>query len=181
MNLLKFISRHASAFVILTAIVSFLFPALFGWVRGNVSSLILGFIMLTMGLTLSANDFKVLIHRPQDIGIGAVAQFTETASTQNLVLLRQCSVSAVLVHEVVHTLRVEEVLNLLAILLLPFAVSTAPFIIQRDVHGHTPRVVTEIVAAVAATSPTLHLAAVKLAHVRIQTSLLVDGLVEELA
>ncbi|MBP5681922.1 MAG: bile acid:sodium symporter family protein [Bacteroidales bacterium] len=76
MKLLLFLSRHASAFVILTAIVSFLFPVVFGWVRGNVSSLILGFIMLTMGLTLSTNDFKVLIHRPQDIGIGAVAQFT---------------------------------------------------------------------------------------------------------
>ena len=62
MNLLKFISRHASAFVILTAIVSFLFPVVFAWVRGNVSSLILGFIMLTMGLTLSTNDFKVFIN-----------------------------------------------------------------------------------------------------------------------
>ena len=76
MKLLLFLSRHASAFVILTAVVSFLFPVVFAWVRGSVSSLILGFIMLTMGLTLSTNDFKVLIHRPQDIGIGAVAQFT---------------------------------------------------------------------------------------------------------
>jgi BASS family bile acid:Na+ symporter len=76
MKILLFISRNASVFVISTAIISFLFPTLFGWVRGNVSSLILGFIMLTMGLTLSTNDFKVLIRRPQDIGIGAVAQFT---------------------------------------------------------------------------------------------------------
>ena len=32
--------------------------------------------MLTMGLTLSTEDFKILIGRPQDILIGAVAQFT---------------------------------------------------------------------------------------------------------
>ena len=76
MKLLLFISRHASAFVIVSAIIAFLFPMLFGWVRNNVSSLILGFIMLTMGLTLSTEDFKILIRRPQDILIGAVAQFT---------------------------------------------------------------------------------------------------------
>ena len=76
MKLLLFINRHASAFVIVSAIIAFLFPMLFGWVRNNVSSLILGFIMLTMGLTLSTEDFKILIGRPQDILIGAVAQFT---------------------------------------------------------------------------------------------------------
>lgn len=76
MKLLQLISRHASLFVIITAIISFIFPSMFAWVRGNVASVILGFIMLTMGLTLSGNDFKVLIHRPQDIIIGAVAQFT---------------------------------------------------------------------------------------------------------
>jgi len=76
MKILLFISRHASAFVIVSAIVAFQFHTLFGWVRDNVSSLILGFIMLTMGLTLSTEDFKILIRRPQDILIGAVAQFT---------------------------------------------------------------------------------------------------------
>ena len=76
MKLLAFISRHASVIVIATAVLSFLSPTVFSWVRGNVSSVILGFIMLTMGLTLSADDFKVLLKRPQDIAIGAVAQFT---------------------------------------------------------------------------------------------------------
>jgi BASS family bile acid:Na+ symporter len=76
MKLLAFISRHASIIVIATAVLSFLLPTVFSWVRGNVSSVILGFIMLTMGLTLSAEDFKVLLKRPQDIAIGAVAQFT---------------------------------------------------------------------------------------------------------
>ncbi len=76
MKILQLISRHASVVVILTAILSFIFPTIFAWVRDNIASLILGFIMLTMGLTLSANDFKVLIRRPQDIVIGAIAQFT---------------------------------------------------------------------------------------------------------
>lgn len=76
MKLLLFISRNASKIVIATAVLSFLLPTMFSWVRGNISSVILGFIMLTMGLTLSTDDFKILLKRPQDIAIGAVAQFT---------------------------------------------------------------------------------------------------------
>ncbi len=76
MKQLLFISRNASKIVIATAVLSFLLPTMFSWVRGNISSVILGFIMLTMGLTLSTDDFKILLKRPQDIAIGAVAQFT---------------------------------------------------------------------------------------------------------
>ena len=48
----------------------------------------------------------------------AMAQLAETAGTQNLVALGHGAVLAVLVEELVHTLAIEEVLNLLAI--LPF-------------------------------------------------------------
>ena len=71
----KALSAHASIVVILTAAVTFLVPDLFGWVRGNIQTVILGLIMLTMGLTLSGQDFKVLLRRPTDIFIGAAAQF----------------------------------------------------------------------------------------------------------
>ena len=63
-------------FIILTALVTFFFPRLFAWVKGNTQTMILGIIMLTMGLTLTPKDFKLLARRPFDILIGAVAQFT---------------------------------------------------------------------------------------------------------
>ena len=55
--------------------MAFLVPETFSWVKGDVSSIILGIIMLTMGLTLSTDDFRELFHRPLDILIGACAQF----------------------------------------------------------------------------------------------------------
>ena len=70
------LSTYASPFVIASAIVAFFLPVAFGWVHGNVSSVILGVIMLSMGLTLSVQDFKILFKRPLDILLGAVAQYT---------------------------------------------------------------------------------------------------------
>ena len=72
----ELLSGHASLFVVAAAIVAFFFPDLFAWVKGNMQTLILGFIMLTMGLTLTTNDFKILFSRPLDILIGAAAQYT---------------------------------------------------------------------------------------------------------
>ena len=71
-----FLSSHSSAYVILAAIVAFFVPETFSWVKGDVSSIILGIIMLTMGLTLSIDDFRELFNRPLDILIGACAQYT---------------------------------------------------------------------------------------------------------
>lgn len=71
----RWLARYASTFVIGIAIVTLLAPHLFCWVRGNVQTVILGVIMLSMGLTLSADDFRVLARRPADILIGTCAQF----------------------------------------------------------------------------------------------------------
>lgn len=70
------LSGKASIFVILTALVTFFVPELFVWVKCNTQTTILGIIMLTMGLTLTPNDFKLLAKRPLDILIGTAAQFT---------------------------------------------------------------------------------------------------------
>ena len=70
------LSSKASLFIILTALVTFFFPQLFAWVEGDTQTIILGIIMLTMGLTSTPKDFKLLAQRPFDILIGAVAQFT---------------------------------------------------------------------------------------------------------
>lgn len=72
----KILSSQTALFVILSAVLAFFKPELFAWVRGNSQAFILGFIMLTMGMTLSADDFKILLKRPLDIFIGACAQYT---------------------------------------------------------------------------------------------------------
>ena len=75
LQLSKLLSSYASFIVIAIAVVTFFYPELFGWVRGTLQTVILGIIMLSMGLTLSGNDFKVLLQRPLDVFIGAMAQF----------------------------------------------------------------------------------------------------------
>ena len=73
----RWLARYTSLFIILVAIVSFLFPQTFAWVQqGQRASVILGLIMLTMGCTLSTEDFRILLSRPIDIRIGSIAQYT---------------------------------------------------------------------------------------------------------
>ena len=79
MNVFQKLSRclasNASWVVIAAAVFTFFLPSAFNWVRGNTQTVILGIIMLTMGLTLTTEDFKILARRPFDILIGACAQF----------------------------------------------------------------------------------------------------------
>ena len=72
----RLLSNYASPFVIASAIVAFFVPVAFGWVHGNVSSIILGVIMLSMGLTISTDDIRNLMKQPLHILLGAVAQYT---------------------------------------------------------------------------------------------------------
>ena len=69
------LASHAALFIIAVAVITFFVPGLFKWVHGNTQTVILGLIMLTMGLTLTTQDFKIVLHRPLDIFVGAVAQF----------------------------------------------------------------------------------------------------------
>lgn len=71
----QYLAAHASAFIIVVAVLTFLVPDLFVWVRGTTQTVILGIIMLTMGLTLTIDDFAIMARRPLDVGIGALAQF----------------------------------------------------------------------------------------------------------
>ena len=79
MSFLSLLSRrlasNASLFIIAIAAVTFFFPEIFQWVRGTTQTVILGIIMLTMGLTLTTDDFRILARRPLDILTGACAQF----------------------------------------------------------------------------------------------------------
>ena len=71
----RWLATYASPFIIGVALFTFFIPITFEWVSGITQTVILGIIMLTMGLTLTANDFKILFRRPLDIFIGACAQF----------------------------------------------------------------------------------------------------------
>ena len=72
----NWLSTYTSYFIIAVAVVTYFIPELFTWVHGTTQSSILGFIMLTMGLTLTMQDMKVLAARPWDILIGTCAQFS---------------------------------------------------------------------------------------------------------
>ncbi len=72
----RWLSTYTSYFIIAIAVITFFVPEIFLWVKGNVQSCILGFIMLTMGLTLTMQDLQVLASRPLDILIGTCSQFT---------------------------------------------------------------------------------------------------------
>ncbi len=72
----NWLSTQTSYFIIAVAVVTYIIPGLFTWVHGTMQSCILGFIMLTMGLTLTMQDMKVLAARPWDILIGTCAQFS---------------------------------------------------------------------------------------------------------
>lgn len=72
----QWLSTYTSYFIIAVAMMTFFVPDAFTWVYGDTQSCILGFIMLTMGLTLTTQDMKILASRPFDILIGTCAQFS---------------------------------------------------------------------------------------------------------
>ncbi len=71
----RWLANYTSIFIIAIAVFTFFVPHAFDWVRGTTQTVILGVIMLTMGLTLTTDDFKILARRPLDIFIGACAKF----------------------------------------------------------------------------------------------------------
>ena len=71
-----FIARWMGMMVLLVAVLSLAVPASFVWIDTWAINPMLGVIMFGMGLTLSPNDFKVVLSRPKDIFIGCLAQFT---------------------------------------------------------------------------------------------------------
>lgn len=72
----QWLSTYTSLFIIAIAVVTYFVPELFTWVHGTTQSCILGFIMLTMGLTLTMQDMRLLASRPLDILIGTCAQYS---------------------------------------------------------------------------------------------------------
>ncbi|MFQ3544052.1 bile acid:sodium symporter family protein [Halobacillus rhizosphaerae] len=78
MKTLEKVSHFAGStfaiWVLLFAILSFIFPAGFTWIAPYIVPL-LGIIMFGMGLTLSKKDFQEVFKRPKDVAIGVAGQF----------------------------------------------------------------------------------------------------------
>lgn len=71
-----FIARWMGVMVLVMALVAFLFPAPLGAIDTWYINPMIGLIMFGMGLTLSAQDFRVVFSRPKDVLMGCLAQFT---------------------------------------------------------------------------------------------------------
>ncbi len=69
-----FVGKTFALWVIVFAVLGFLFPDLFKQIGPYIVTL-LGIIMFGMGLTLSLDDFREVVKRPVEVGIGVFAQF----------------------------------------------------------------------------------------------------------
>ena len=72
----KLISDYMGVLVLLSAIAALTFPETISRVKPTIINPLLGVIMFGMGLTLRAEDFRIVFSRPKDVIIGCLAQFT---------------------------------------------------------------------------------------------------------
>ena len=75
-TLCNYISRYMGVLVLVVAAIALLRPASFISIDTWTINPMLGVIMFGMGLTLSPQDFRIVLSRPKDILIGCLAQFT---------------------------------------------------------------------------------------------------------
>lgn len=72
----KFVSKYMALIVIIFAFIALIFPDSVSFVKTSYVNTLLGVVMFGMGLTLSLDDFKVILREPKNVLIGCVAQFT---------------------------------------------------------------------------------------------------------
>src|SRR5699024_1452146 len=71
----QFVGNTFGVWVILFAVVSFMFPEGFMWIGGYIN-LLLGIIMFGMGLTLKLEDFKRVLKVPKTVFVTVLLQYT---------------------------------------------------------------------------------------------------------
>lgn len=71
----SYLTRYIGVIILVFSALAFWKPEGFGWAT-NYTSLFLGVAMFGMGLTIRAEDFKVVFSRPREILTGCVAQYT---------------------------------------------------------------------------------------------------------
>ena len=65
------LAKWTPLFIALVAVGTYFVPDAFGWVRGDTQTAVLGVIMLTMGMTLKDEDFKLrVLGLPREVGVG---------------------------------------------------------------------------------------------------------------
>lgn len=74
LSLSKYASKYIGVLVILISLFAFLSPSMFAWAT-TYTTLLLGFAMFGMGMTINTYDFKNILKNPKDAFIGCLAQF----------------------------------------------------------------------------------------------------------
>lgn len=69
------LTRYISIIILVFSGLAFLKPEAFGWATGY-TSVFLGAAMFGMGLTIHAEDFKIVFSKPKEIFTGCLAQYT---------------------------------------------------------------------------------------------------------
>lgn len=75
-NFNKVLTRYMPYIVVATSLGALFAPNVFKVIKTSYLSYFLITVMLCMSLTLKAEDFKILVSRPKDVLLAALAQFT---------------------------------------------------------------------------------------------------------
>lgn len=71
----NFMSNNIAVLIIIFSVIAFFYPTGFSWAT-NFTELFLGAAMFGMGLTIKANDFRVVFTRPKELFTGCLLQYT---------------------------------------------------------------------------------------------------------
>ena len=71
----NFMSNNIAVLIIIFSVIAFFYPTGFSWAT-NYTELFLGAAMFGMGLTIKANDFRVVFTRPKELFTGCILQYT---------------------------------------------------------------------------------------------------------
>ena len=74
LHLTQFIQKTFALWVVLFAGIALIVPEAFVWLKAYIIWM-LGIIMFGMGMTMTVDDFKGVLHSPKAVVIGVVAQF----------------------------------------------------------------------------------------------------------
>ena len=70
-----FLSSNIAILIIIFSVIAFFYPTGFSWAT-NYTTMFLGAAMFGMGLTIKAEDFRIVFTRPKDLCIGFILQYT---------------------------------------------------------------------------------------------------------
>ena len=71
----NFMSSNIAVLILIFSAAAFFYPSGFSWAT-NYTTIFLGVAMFGMGLTIKAEDFKIVFTRPKELLAGCVLQYT---------------------------------------------------------------------------------------------------------